>query len=134
MINAVVTGNLTKDPEVKTLGTTSLVTFSLASQNPLQKGQERADATFVNCKLFGERGQTFLRFFKKGDSVLVSGELIERKWEAGDRSGKSLDMNCYSWSFMGPKEARLPDAVPTNRAEAKPVADPSSEIEDPFEI
>ena len=125
MINAVVTGNLTKDPEVKTLGTTSLVTFSLASQNPLQKGQERADATFVNCKL---------RFFKKGDSVLVSGELIERKWEAGDRSGKSLDMNCYSWSFMGPKEARLPDAVPTNRAEAKPVADPSSEIEDPFEI
>ena len=142
MITSQIIGNIVRDPEVHTFGTTMVTNFTVASQNRLEKGQERPEATFINCKFFGQAGETFAKFFSKGDKVFVSGELFERKWSTSEKEGKSLDMVCNNWTFVGEpkvKEVPEPEVVPkqstTTSAPKTTINKAQAEIEEfnPFE-
>lgn len=85
-------GNLTRDPELKTLPSgTAVATFGLATNRVWrnQQGEKQEEAQFHNIVVFGKQADTTAQYLKKGSSVLVEGRLQTRNWEAQDGSKRS---------------------------------------------
>lgn len=72
----VLTGRLTKDPEVRyTSGTQMAVaTFSIAIDRPIKQGEEKK-TDFPRVTVFGKQAENCERFLKKGRLVGVQGRL-----------------------------------------------------------
>jgi single-strand DNA-binding protein len=87
---AMVEGNLTKDPEMKTLPSgMNITSFSLAT-NRRRKGADgnfQEEVQFHNITVFGKQAETTNQYLQKGSSALVIGRLETRSWEDKE-SGK----------------------------------------------
>lgn len=82
---AIIYGNLTRDPEVRSLPSGVQVTsFSLATNRVWKDkdGQKQESAEFHNIVVFGRQAETSAQYLKKGSSALVEGRLQTRSWEA----------------------------------------------------
>ena len=80
-------GNLTKDPELKTLPSgSSVANFGIATNRVWrnQQGEKHEEVQFHNIVVFGKQADTVSQYLKKGSSVLVEGRLQTRNWEAQD--------------------------------------------------
>jgi single-strand DNA-binding protein len=82
---AMVFGNLTRDPELKSLPSGMQVcSFSIAT-NRVYKDRDgkRAEQTdYHNIVVFGRQAETCAQYLKKGSSAYVEGRLQTRSWEA----------------------------------------------------
>ncbi len=77
-------GNLTRDPELKSLPTGSKVTqFSIATNRvyKLENGTKQESTEYHNITVFGRQAETSAQYLKKGQSVLVEGRLQTRSWD-----------------------------------------------------
>lgn len=84
---AIIIGNLTRDPELKTLPSgASVTTFSLATNRVYKdkEGNRKEDAQFHNVVVFGRQAETSAQYLKKGNMALVEGRLQTRSWDADD--------------------------------------------------
>lgn len=81
---AMIFGNLTRDPELKSLPSGMQVcSFSVAT-NRVYKDRDgkRAEQTdYHNVVVFGRQAETSAQYLKKGASVYVEGRLQTRGWE-----------------------------------------------------
>jgi single-strand DNA-binding protein len=89
---AVITGNLTRDPEVRhTGGGLAICELRVAVNGRRKDGQsgEWVDkANYFDVTVFGARGEACGKHLGKGGPVAVEGRLDWREWEAKDGSGK----------------------------------------------
>ena len=88
---AVIIGNLTRDPEVKSLPSgTQVTTFSLATNRVYndKNGQRQEDTQFHNIVVFGRQAETCGQYLKKGQTALVEGRIQTRSWEDQDGQKK----------------------------------------------
>ena len=82
---AFVYGNLTRDPELRSLPSgVQVTTFSIATNRVWKdkEGAKQESAEFHNIVVFGRQAETTAQYLKKGSSVLVEGRLQTRSWEA----------------------------------------------------
>jgi len=82
---AMVFGNLTRDPELKTLPSgTNVCSFSLATNRVYndRDGKRQEAADYHNIVVFGRQAETSAQYLKKGSSAFVEGRLQTRSWEA----------------------------------------------------
>ena len=82
---AFVIGNLTRDPELKSLPSGIQVTsFSVATNRVWKdKNGAKQEATdYHNIVVFGKQAETVAQYMKKGSNVLVEGRMQTRSWEA----------------------------------------------------
>ena len=82
---AIVIGNLTRDPELKTLPSgASVATFGLATNRVYndKDGNRKEDTQFHNIVVFGRQAETTAQYLKKGNTALVEGRLQTRSWDA----------------------------------------------------
>lgn len=75
-------GRLTKDVELSyAAGTgTAIARFSIAVPRSRKKGE----ADFHNCVAFGKTAETISTYFKKGQRILIEGELHSGSYDAKD--------------------------------------------------
>lgn len=81
---ALVIGNLTRDPELKSLPSgISVASFSVATNRVWKdkNGAKQEAADFHNCVVFGRQAESVAQFLKKGSQALVEGRLQTRSWE-----------------------------------------------------
>lgn len=80
-------GNLCRDPEVKqTQGGTSVCEVSIAVNNRAKVNGEWVDrAIFPSVVFWASDADNLAKYFKKGDNILVEGELTQDNWE--DQNG-----------------------------------------------
>ena len=75
-------GNMTADPELKqTAGGVSVCSFSIAVNRRFAKadqGQQNVD--FINIVTWRQQAEFVSRYFKKGNPILVCGQLQTRSW------------------------------------------------------
>ena len=86
---AVVVGNLTRDPETKTLPSGQSVTsFAIATNRVWtdQNGNKQEATEFHNIVSFGKLADICGRYLNKGRLILVEGRIQTRSWE--DQEGK----------------------------------------------
>lgn len=79
----IITGNLTRDAELKyTANQKPVLTFAVAVN---RLGQDNAQATdYFNCVFWGKTGETLAKWLTKGRGVLVRGSMRSRSYEAKD--------------------------------------------------
>jgi len=99
-------GNLTRDPEIRSLPSGATVTnFGLAvSETWTDKtsGEKREEVCFVDVDAWGRQGEVVLEYFSKGKPILVEGKLKFRTWEADDGSKRSKhSITLDRFSFVG---------------------------------
>lgn len=81
---AIITGNLTRDPELRsTPNGASVCSFSVAVNRVYRdsNGAQKEDVSFIDCSAWGKLGEMIGQYAKKGSGVLVSGRLSQRTWE-----------------------------------------------------
>ncbi len=81
---AIITGNLTRDPELRTTPNgSSVCSFSVAVNRVFRdsSGNQQEDVSFIDCSAWGKLGEMINQYAKKGTGVLVSGRLDQRSWE-----------------------------------------------------
>lgn len=81
---AIVIGNLTRDPELRSLPSgIKVCTFSLATNRVWKdkNGARQESADYHNVVVFGRQAETVAQYMKKGSSLLVEGRMQTRSWE-----------------------------------------------------
>ena len=81
---AIITGNLTRDPELRTTPNgANVCSFSVAVNRVYRdsNGEQKEDVSFIDCSAWGKLGEMINQYAKKGSGVLVSGRLDQRSWE-----------------------------------------------------
>jgi single-strand DNA-binding protein len=76
-------GNVTRDPEVKSLPSGQQVTnFGMATNRFYtdQQGQKKQEAEFHNVVAFGKLADISSRYLTKGSLVLIEGRIKTRNW------------------------------------------------------
>lgn len=128
-VNSVVlSGRLTRDPELKTFGAENrpMCKFSIAVDE-FSKGEKRAN--FFDVVAWGSTAETVSRFLTKGRECAVQGSLRWRSWEAPDGGKRSaVEVVAQRVQFFGGaqqgqqqggfSEAQIDNAFPA----AKPVS------------
>lgn len=78
-------GRLTADPEVKmTQSGTQVLTFTVAVNRPKPKDGSEAQTDFITCVAWKERAEMIGKYFRKGSSIFVEGEIQVREWQDND--------------------------------------------------
>ncbi len=109
-INRVVlTGNLTRDPELRALPSGTSVCSLRVACNTRRKdasGQWVDKPNYFDVTVWGAQGENCAQFLSKGRPVAVDGRLEWREWEAKDGSGKrqSVEIIADSVQFLGSRD------------------------------
>lgn len=84
-------GNLTRDPELKTLASGGAVAnFGLAVNRRWKTdGETKEETTFVDCEAWGRTAELIGQYLTKGSACLVQGRLKYDTWEDKDGSRRS---------------------------------------------
>lgn len=99
MLNAVIAGNIGKSAETRNAGQSTVTSFAVAVE---QRGRDGKKTQWVNCSLWGQRGEKLANYLTKGTRVCVSGELTTR-----EHNGKTyLEVNASDVTLMGGGERR----------------------------
>lgn len=90
---ATITGNLTRDPELRqTQGGTSVLTIGVAV-NDRRKNQQTGEwedyPNFIDCTIFGNRATGVAPHLEKGMKVAIEGKLNQSRWQAEDGTNRS---------------------------------------------
>ena len=73
-------GRLTADAELKTTPSgVSVCTFSLAVNRKYAKDQAQ-QTDFINCVAWRQTAEFIARYFRKGSSICIKGEIQVRNW------------------------------------------------------
>lgn len=81
---AIVIGNLTRDPELRSLPSgIKVCSFSLATNRVWKdkNGVRQESADYHNVVVFGRQAETVAQYMKKGSSILVEGRMQTRSWD-----------------------------------------------------
>lgn len=82
-----VLGNLTQDPELKTLPTGNKVcTFSIATNRVWkdQSGQKRDSVEYHSIVTYGRQAEICGQYLQKGSQALIEGRVQTRSWDDSD--------------------------------------------------
>lgn len=88
---AIIIGNLTRDPEQRSLPSGVAVTSFSVATNRVWKdknGSKQEDTQYHNVVVFGPQAGYSAQYLKKGSSVLVEGRMQTRSWDAQDGTKK----------------------------------------------
>lgn len=81
---AMIYGNLTRDPEMKSLPSGVQVTsFSIATNRVYndRDGKKQEQVEYHNVVVFGKQAESSAKWLKKGSSAYVEGRLQTQSWE-----------------------------------------------------
>jgi single-strand DNA-binding protein len=118
-INRVVlVGNLTRDPELKSLPSGSSVCDLRMAVNFRRKNQQTGEwieePNYFTVSVFGAQGENCARFLTKGRAVAIDGRLRWRQWDAQDGTKReAVDIVADTVQFIGPREEGAGGGAPS---------------------
>jgi single-strand DNA-binding protein len=120
-----ISGNLTRDPELRaTSAGTSVLSFGVAV-NDRRKNQQTGEwedyPNFVDCAVFGNRADSLHKYLAKGSKVAIEGKLRYSSWEKDGQKRSKLSVIVDEIEFLSrsdqqqrqqPYTAATPAATP----------------------
>jgi single-strand DNA-binding protein len=88
---AIIYGNLTRDPELKSLPSgIQVASFSVATNRVWKdkNGAKQESVDFHNVVVFGRQADLVSQYLKKGSGVFVEGRMQTRSWDGQDGQKK----------------------------------------------
>ena len=75
MNKVILIGRLTKDPETRQAGETTVTKFNLAVDRRYRKAGDEGNADFPSCVAFGKLAEFIGKYFKQGNKLAVEGRI-----------------------------------------------------------
>jgi single-strand DNA-binding protein len=103
----VITGNLTRDPELRSTGGGTSVCEMRVAVNSRRKngqtGQWEDKPNYFDVVCFGAQADNCANYLEKGRGAAIEGRLDWREWEAKDGSGKrqAVQIIANTVQFLG---------------------------------
>jgi single-strand DNA-binding protein len=137
-INRVVlTGNLTRDPELRSLASGMSVCSLRIASNTRRKDQASGEwqdkPNYFSVTVWGAQGENCARFLSKGRPVALDGRLEWREWQGQDGAKReSVEIIADSVQFLGGRDDApnggggfTPQSdVPVNQSDFQPAGAP----------
>jgi single-strand DNA-binding protein len=110
MNSVVLSGRLTRDPELRQTGSgTSVCSFTLAVDRAGDRKQDESgyESGFFDCNVFGNQAELAAQYLTRGSRAAVKGELKHHKWqnEAGDNRSK-VEVTAFHVEFLDTRADR----------------------------
>ncbi len=134
---AIIIGNLTRDPELRSLPSgVQIATMGVATNRVWRDktGNKQESTDYHNVVVFGRQAETTAQYLRKGSNVLIEGRMQTRSWDAADGTKKYRTEVVADRVQFGPKrDGNAP--VSTNNVTKGDVQDlpPAEAIEYPEE-
>lgn len=130
-------GNLTREPELRSLPTGSKVAQMGVATNRVwkdQSGKKQESTEFHNVVVFGRQAEIAAQYLKKGSSVFLEGRLQTRSWEK-DGEKKSRTEIVVDRMQFGPRAGggSAGGSAPSMDEDQSPRSDKGGAIEYPEE-
>ncbi len=105
---AIIYGNLTRDPELRSLPSGSQVCEMGVATNRVWKdknGAKQESTDYHNVVIFGRQAELVKQYLYKGNGVYVEGRIQTRSWDAQDGSKRYRTEIVAEKIQFGPKNA-----------------------------
>ena len=128
----IISGNLTRDPEVRQTRGVIVMSFTVAVNERVKRGDNWEDSpSFIDCTMFGTRAEKLAQYLAKGKKVAVEGKLRQSTWQTQEGLKRSkIEVIVDDVEFMSAGQ-RQQDAQPTLQ-EAQEFAQSMYDEEIPF--
>ena len=114
-------GNLTKDVELRyTKNNTPVAGYTIAVNTGYGETQE---TTFVNVTTWGKAGEFINKYFKKGQSIAITGRLKNKNYESNGVKHYGMEVVTEDVEFVGSKNVET-------KQETKNEFTPNFEVKD----
>lgn len=104
----IISGNLTRDPEVRQTASGMPVMGFGVAVNDRRKNQQTGEwedyPNFIDCTMFGQRAQAVSRFLSKGSKVAIEGKLRWSQWERDGQKRSKIEVIVDEIEFMAPRD------------------------------
>lgn len=100
----IITGNLTRDPELRALPSgTSVCELRVAcnGRRKTAEGKWEDDPNFFNVSVWGPQGENCKRYLSKGRAVAIDGRLRWHEWETDGQKRQAVDIIAETVQFLG---------------------------------
>jgi single-strand DNA-binding protein len=125
--SVVLLGHLARDPELRyTPQGAAVCELTLAVNRKFTRkgGEEVEEVSFIDVTVWNRTAEVSAEYLKKGRAALVSGRLVQDRWEDGETGQKrsKLKVVADSVQFLG--GGSRDDASPEETTPATPAPDP----------
>lgn len=126
MLNRVVlTGHLTKDPELKvTQSGLSVVQFVIGVQRQFARKDGEREADFISCVAWRKTAENIVKYFKKGQLIGIDGRVQTRSYD--DKNGQRVyvtEVVVDNFAFLSSQKGQ---------GNQSPSQRPNTTVQDPF--
>ncbi len=131
---AIIIGNLTRDPEIKSLPSgIRVASFSVATNRVWKdkNGAKQESVDYHNVVVFGRQAEIVGQYLKKGGSVLVEGRMQTRSWDDASGVKKYRTEIIADRIQFGPRAAGSP--APSTASATAPAHDEGAKALDTIE-
>lgn len=144
MNRVVLVGRLTKDPELRNTGQTSVTSFTVAINRTFKNKEGNYDADFINCSIFGAQADNLAKYCFKGSQIGVEGRIQTRSYDAQDGTKRYVtEVIADRVEFLSSKNEgnsgrsysnnnNFVDNMPSAPVDAAPVPEIDIPNEDPY--
>ncbi|WP_426429108.1 single-stranded DNA-binding protein [Staphylococcus equorum] len=131
----VFTGRITKDLEVKEVGSgTKVLNFSLAVDNPFKKD----DTSFFDIVAFNQKAETLARYCGKGSKIAVNGDVKQERFKDKEGNNRSaVRFTASNIEFLdskGQSENQPQQQAQPNQQQTKSNSNPFANANGPIDI
>ncbi|MFZ2048838.1 MAG: single-stranded DNA-binding protein [Minisyncoccia bacterium] len=116
---AIIIGNLTRDPELKSLPSGIQVCSMSLATNRVWKdknGAKQESVDYHNVVVFGRQAETAAQFLRKGASAMVEGRMQTRSWDSPDGKKNYRTEIVADRVQFGPRAGGAPTSAPAAAA------------------
>lgn len=107
---AIISGNLTRDPELRSTGSGMPVLQFGVAVNDRRKNSQTGEwedyPNFVDCTMFGARAESLSRYLSKGTKVSIEGKLRYSQWEKDGQKRSKLEVVVDEIEFMSSQQSQ----------------------------
>ena len=100
----IISGNLTRDPELRSTASGTMVLCFGVAVNDRRKNQQTGEwedyPNFIDCTMFGARAESLSRFLSKGTKVAIEGKLRWSQWEREGQKRSEIEVIVEEIEFM----------------------------------
>lgn len=129
---AIIIGNLTRDPELRSLPSgIQVASLSVATNRQWRdkNGAKQESTDYHNVVVFGKQAETTAQYLRKGSSLLVEGRLQTRSWDDAAGQKKYRTEIVADRIQFGPKSGALGGSAPASSPRAPKVEAPEPAAE-----
>lgn len=100
----IISGNLTRDPELRSTASGFPVLGFGVAVNDRRKNQQTGEwedyPNFIDCTMFGARAESLSRYLSKGTKVSIEGKLRWSQWERDGQKRSKIEVIVDELEFM----------------------------------